>query len=293
MGYGLNSFKCLKLRILLVVSGVFLSSCSNLFSEKSTEGYYQLVWKDEFDCNHKLDENEWNYERGFRRNFEAQWYKSDNVNCYKGILQIEANREVVDNPFYDATSDNWRKQRKQAFYTSGSINTKGKHSWLYGRFEIRARIKTENGLWPAIWFLGDEGNWPKRGEIDLMEYYQGQILANAAWAQTASKKPRWDSVKTPMSEFNDLNWDEKFHLWRMDWDKDFIHMYLDGKLLNTVNLSKAVNPDGFKPKEPFQQPHYLLLNLAIGGKAGGDPSNTAFPTIYEIDYVRVYQKKKL
>jgi len=268
-----------------------LISCSSLpTKDLVVDNSYQIVWQDEFDCKRKIDENNWNYERGFRRNNEAQWYKSDNVNCRNGILEIEAKREVVDNPFFDATSDNWRKQRKQAFYTSGSINTKGKHSWKYGRFEIRARIKTQDGLWPAIWFLGDEGTWPKRGEIDLMEYYQGQILANAAWAQAGSKKPLWDSVKIPMSDFNDLHWDEKFQLWRMDWDKDFIQLYLDGKLLNTIDLSKAINPVGKLPKEPFQQPHYLLLNLAIGGKPGGDPSNTTFPNKYEIDYVRVYQK---
>lgn len=272
---------------------ISLLSCSSLPAKDSvTDERYQMVWQDEFDCKQKVDESDWNYERGFRRNFEAQWYKSDNVNCRNGILEIEAKREVVDNPFYDASSDNWRKQRKQAFYTSGSINTKGKHSWKYGRFEIRVRIKTQDGLWPAIWFLGDEGTWPTRGEIDLMEYYQGQILANAAWAKADSKKPFWNSVKIPMSHFNDRHWDKKFHLWRMDWDQNFIHMYLDGELLNRIDLSQAINPPGKLPKEPFQQPHYLLLNLAIGGNAGGDPTHTFFPTKYEIDYVRVYQKTK-
>lgn len=276
----------------LITCLIVIFACTPLRQSIESNDGYALVWQDEFDCSRKIDERDWNYERGFRRNFEAQWYKSDNVNCHDGILEIEAKREVVDNPFYEASSDNWRKQRKQAFYTSGSINTKGKHSWKYGRFEIRARIQTQDGLWPAIWFLGNEGTWPKRGEIDLMEYYQGQILANAAWAQADSDKPVWDSVKIPMSDFNDPHWHEKFHLWRMDWDKDFIQLYLDDQLINSIDLSKAINPAGKLPKEPFQQPHYLLLNLAIGGKAGGDPSNTAFPNKYEIDYVRVFQKLK-
>jgi len=275
----------------ILVSCLCLQSCSTQSTTRQvTVSEYKLVWQDEFNCSRKIDERDWNYERGFRRNFEAQWYKSNNVNCHNGILEIEAKREAVDNPFYDVASDNWRKQRKQAHYTSGSINTKGKHSWLYGRFEIRARIKTQDGLWPAIWFLGNEGKWPKRGEIDLMEYYQNQILANAAWAQAGSKKPVWNSVKIPMSDFNDPKWDEKFHVWRMDWNKDFIHMYLDGQLINSIDLFEAVNPEGVLPKEPFQQPHYLLLNLAIGGKAGGDPTDTFFPNKYEIDYVRIYQK---
>ncbi|WP_440877360.1 glycoside hydrolase family 16 protein [Thalassotalea sp. PLHSN55] len=281
-----------------VLLSSFLFSCSTSTINNANESHsaphvdgYQLVWQDEFNCQSKLDENDWNYEQGFKRNFEAQYYQSDNVNCNNGILEITAKKEVVANAAYQAKSNNWRKQRKKAFYTSGSINTKGKHSWQYGRFEVRARIKTQDGLWPAIWFLGNEGNWPANGELDLMEYYQGKILANAAWAKAKNEKPKWDSVKTPMSEFNDPNWDEKFHLWRMDWDKDFIHMYLDGKLLNTIDLSKAVNPEGRFPKQPFQQPHYLLLNLAIGGSAGGDPSQTPFPSKYEIDFVRVYQKQ--
>ncbi|MGE5406639.1 MAG: hypothetical protein ACM3NR_02910, partial [Methanosarcina sp.] len=74
-------------------------------------------------------------------------------------------------------------------------------------------------------------------------------------------------------------------IWMMDWNKDSISLFLDGKLLNSTLVSQTVNPDGFNP---FLQPHYLLLNLAIGG-AGGDPSRSPFPIRYEVDYVRVYQ----
>jgi beta-glucanase (GH16 family) len=74
----------------------------------------------------------------------------------------------------------------------------------------------------------------------------------------------------------------------LNWDKDFIRLYLDNELLNEVDLSKTINPDGFNP---FNQPQYILLNLAIGGDHGGDPSQTVFPIAYEVDYVRIYQKE--
>jgi beta-glucanase (GH16 family) len=93
-----------------------------------------------------------------------------------------------------------------------------------------------------------------------------------------------------VKSFNDPKWDEKFHIWRMDWDEKAIKLYLDNELLNTIDLTKTLNPKGQKIRNPFHQKHYLLLNLAIGGNAGGDPSKTEFPSKYEIDYVRVYQQ---
>lgn len=80
---------------------------------------------------------------------------------------------------------------------------------------------------------------------------------------------------------------ERFHLWRMEWDEDRIELFLNGELLNTINIEEATYADGFNP---FRQPHYILLNLAIGAN-GGNPSNTEFPLSYEVDYVRVFQKK--
>ena len=111
-----------------------------------------------------------------------------------------------------------------------------------------------------------------------MEYYQGKILANACWGTKKRWSAKWDSSKTPVESFGDPKWDEKFHIWRMDWDKDKIALYLDDKLLNTIDVTKTINPTDRGPKNPFRQPHYILLNLAIGGQAGGDPSKATFPT---------------
>jgi len=161
---------------------------------------------------------------------------------------------------------------------------------MYGRFEMRARIDTRAGLWPAFWTLGTKGLWPGCGEIDIMEYYRGMLLANAAWASEQPWTPQWDDIRKPITEFNDLQWSGKFHVWRMDWDAESIKLYVDDYLMNSVALTETFNKDK-EGKNPFRQPHYIILNLAIGGTAGGDPSGTEFPARYEIDYVRVYEKQ--
>lgn len=252
---------------------------------------YRLVWADEFETAGRPNPKNWRYEKGFQRNNELQCYRPENAFCKDGLLVIEGRRQTAPNPHFVRDSPDWRKARANIEYTSACLTTQGLHSWQYGRFEIRARIKAQAGLWPAIWFLGEEGRWPANGEIDLMEFYNGNILANACWMAKGGKKPEWDESKKPVESFGDPDWDSKFHVWLMDWDSDRIILSVDGMVLNTIELSKTVNPAGHGPANPFRQPHYLLLNLAIGGNNGGDPSKTAFPTRYEIDYVRVYQKE--
>jgi len=249
---------------------------------------YKLVWADEFDKDGQSDPCNWTYERGFVRNEELQWYQPDNARCEKGLLVIEARRERKQNPNYDPNSGNWKKNREYSEYTSASITTRGLHNWMYGRFEMRGRIDTHPGLWPAFWTLGVEGRWPSSGEIDIMEYYQGMLLANAAWAVEKPGVAGWDDAKIPITDFNDPDWSMKFHLWRMDWDVNSIKLYVDERLLNTIDLQKTFNKDK-QGRNPFRQPHYIILNLAVGGESGGDPSNTKFPAKFEIDYVRVYR----
>ncbi len=257
-----------------------------------SEGY-KLVWNDEFYSDGKPDSSNWDYEIGFKRNNELQWYHPDNAICKNGKLVIEAQRIDIPNPNYKSNSSNWRESRKKVEYTSSCLITKGKHQWQYGRFEIKARIDTTKGSWPAIWTLGIDKPWPSNGEIDLLEFYikdnKQSILANVASGTATKWKAKWDSVIKDLSYFikKDPLWVKKFHVWRMDWDKDYIRLYLDDELLNETPLRETTNPDGF---QPFHQPHYLLLNLAIGSN-GGDPQNSKFPITYEIDYVRVYQKR--
>lgn len=269
---------------LLIITGV---QASETVAED-----YKLVWADEFNKDGAPDPANWRFEHGFVRNNELQWYQPENAFCEDGLLVIEGRRERKPNPNYDPQSQSWRRNREFIEYTSSCLITRGLHSWQYGRFEIRARIKTQEGLWPAIWFLGVNGRWPNNGEIDLMEYYGGNILANAAWGSETRRSGTWDDSRTPVESFGDPEWDETFHVWRMDWDSESIQLYLDDQLLNSVDLSTTLNPPNRRPENPFHQPHYLLINLAIGGTQGGDPSETKFPTRYEIDYVRVYQSNR-
>lgn len=283
-------------KLLVILITAIVAGCSSDASQHSStekEGY-ELVWQDEFEEGTKPDTTNWSYEQGFVRNEELQWYQKDNATIEDGLLIIEGRREQVPNPSYDGSGTSWRESRQHAEYTSSSINTRNKQTFQYGLFEIRARIDTASGMWPAIWTLGThpERGWPANGEIDIMEFYkvdgEQTILANAAWANE-SNQPVWDERKVPFSEFldKDPQWTEKFHIWKMDWTENYIKLYLDDELINEVDLSTSVNPDGFNP---FHQPHYILLNLAIGSN-GGDPSNTEFPKRYEVDYVRVYQQE--
>ena len=117
-----------------------------------------------------------------------------------------------------------------------------------------------------------------------MEYYRGELLANLIWAgpQRTSSFTR----RKPIASFDDPEWSTKFHIWRMDWDENRIVITVDGQVLNDSDLNRAANPDG---TNGYRQPHFMILNLAIGGNAGGDPSATQFPARFEADYVRVYQ----
>ncbi|NLD94842.1 MAG: family 16 glycosylhydrolase [Fibrobacter sp.] len=251
-----------------------------------------LVWNDEFSKDGKPDAANWRYETGFVRNQELQWYQSDNASVKNGVLVIEGRKQQVKNPNYVSGSTDWKKNRQYAQYTSSSINSSGLKTWKFGRFDIRARINTQKGSWPAIWTLGVNGEWPSNGEIDILEFYQVSgvpgILANFAWGTTTRWQAKWDGANKPLSYFvnKDPMWVDKFHVWTMDWGRDTIRLLLDGELMNEALVKDMNNPDG---SNPFLQNHYILLNLALGAN-GGDPSGSTFPILYEVDYVRVYQK---
>ena len=268
-----------------------------LFSSFVFAQEWQLVWNDEFDGSGPLNTEVWKAEHGFVRNEEYQWYQEQNAYRHDGILVLEGRLDSIPNPRFQAGSRSWQRNRPFARYSSASVNTRGTYSFLYGRMEVRARIPAVCGAWPAIWTLGDRMPWPSNGEIDIMEYYQikgtPHILANAAWGNDRPNSAVWNSKRIPFSHFleKDPDWAQKFHVWTMDWDSLAIRIYLDGELLNDISLSNTINGSIGNHKNPFHQSQYILLDLAIGGINGDEPQPDSFPLRYEIDYVRVYQKK--
>ncbi len=283
--------------IIVFVFSVGSAAITATASNQSEDEGYHLVWNDEFDIDGAPNPEYWNYEEGFVRNKEWQWYQPQNAYCRDGLLIITAREENKPNPTYDPASRHWGRQRKHIECTSACVITRDKKEFLFGRFEVRARIPAARGSWPAIWFLGNNGMpWPYNGEIDLMEFYPSggtrSILANACWGGDNGRS-KWDSGIIPFTHWTERDslWATQFHVWRMDWDKDFIRLYLDDELLNEIDLSQTINGKNHKGsgRNPFHTPMYLLLNLAMGS-SGGKVDKAAMPMHYEIDYVRVYQK---
>ncbi len=249
---------------------------TNPTTPPATDTVKKLVWSDEFNTGSTPDTTKWMYNIGTGSNGwgnnEAQYYTSDatNARIENGNLIIEARNES--------------KGGKN--YTSARLLTQGKSSWTYGRFEIRAKLPKGVGTWPAIWMLGDNittVGWPTCGEIDIMEHV-GKEQDMVHWS-THSKLNNWTlgTQRTNKTTIDGVSKD--FHIYKMEWSKDYIQFFVDGTLYYTSpNEGKGSN------YYPFNAPQFLLLNLAIGGNMGGNTiDNNIFPCRMEVDYVRVYQ----
>lgn len=263
-----------------------LSSLALAAAEPRPAAEWKMVWHDEFDKDGPPDPANWDYERGFIRNQELQYYQPENAVCRDGKLIIEARREHKPNPDYRPNGKGW-KNREFIEYTSACLITKGKHEFTYGKVEMRGRIDARKGSWPAFWTLGTSFSrigWPECGEIDIMEEIKGDLLANVHFGFQGKKK----SVVTrrPIEKLGGEAWTKEFHVWTMEWDEKRIDLSVDGKLMTHFNVADDDEPG---KDNAFRKPHYFLLNQAIGGTAGGDPSKTEFPVKLEIDWVRVYQ----
>ena len=274
---------------------LLLAFCLQINAQGSADDW-TLIFHDEFDGT-EVNWDVWQSEHGLVRNEEYQWYQPQNAHVQDGVLLLEGRIDSIPNPNYNPEGRDWRQRRPYAPYSSASINTRHSFQFQYGRLEVRARIPAVIGSWPGIWTLGSSLPWPSCGEIDVMEYYhiQGKphILANAAWGGERRGSAVWNTKRIPYDHFLELDpyWGERFHTWLMDWSEDSLLIYLDGELLNEVDLTQTINGAPGQNKNPMRQPHYILLNLAIGGLNGGEPVADAFPMRYEIDYVRVWQKQ--
>jgi len=169
---------------------------------------------------------------------------------------------------------------KNANYTSASLVTDGKKSWTYGKLEARIKLPKGQGMWPAFWLLGQNIHtvgWPKCGEIDIMEHINNEDLLHGT-LHWFDQKHVSSGGTTPCDV-------TKYHNYSIEWDKEFVRLLLDGQKYWEVNIK-----DGINSTEEFHSPHYIILNLAIGGDWPKNPDQTtAFPDTMYVDYVRVYQ----
>lgn len=241
---------------------------------------YHLVWSDEFDVDGGIDETKWCYETGGHGwgNNEKQYYttKDDNVYVKDGILHLVAKKE------------NFEKNS----YTSGKISTYGKASWKYGYIEAMAKVPVGVGSWPAVWMLSDAIHngirWPDCGEIDILEHVgkdPGTIHASL------HSKLYNHSIKTEQHYFENVgDVSSDFHKYAIEWTEDYVEFFFDDR--SYVKYAKGENGrDTTDGGWPFNKNFYILLNLAVGGNFGGPAiDDETIPWVYQIDYVRVYQK---
>ena len=239
--------------------------------------YTEMVWNDEF-AGSAIDPAKWGYDIGGSGwgNNELEYYTSSSENAYlnNGNLVIEAKRQ----------SQGGRD------YTSARMLTKGKQSFRYGRIDVSAKLPKGQGIWPAIWMLGadiDQNNWPKCGEIDIMEL-RGQepnkILTTMHFPKTDGTR---EFKGSPDQVLPSGNFSDAFHTFSVVRSKDQMRFFLDGKQYYTFTPSD-VNGGGY----PFNNPFFMILNVAVGGDFLGNPNaSTVFPQKMEVDYVRYYQYK--
>ena len=241
---------------------------------------WTLVWSDEFNYNGLPDSNRWNYEIGYVRNGENQYYTSNrlqNACVTNGMLVITARKEAYIPPgqLYPVAS-----------YTSASLITLAKENWTYGRLEVRAKEPLPmGGVWTAFWTQGTNfpvAGWPLCGELDVSEYvnWNPNPHGNAFWGYNGGSVGDGKIYYTPTPSYDD------FHIYAAEWSSDRIDYYYDTTNYYTIYLDEA----GVGPSNPFRNPQYILLNFALGGAWGGTIYDPGLPQQFLIDYVRVYQQ---
>ena len=283
--------------MMLSIPGCSKTEESSSVTESSTDGTtvevvktetpelpgYSLLWSDEFDGD-TMDESKWNYEPhepGWTNN-ELQEYttSTDNVFVKDGHLVLKAIKTEKDGKEY---------------YTSGKVTGQNKTDFTYGKVVVSAKVPEGQGLWPAIWMMPQDesyyGQWPKCGEIDIMESLGNDTTISYSTIHYGEPHAEQQGTitKTGADSFSST-----FHEYSVEWEPGEIRFYTDDELVLTVNdWFTAVQGEDDKPyPAPFDQPFFVQMNLAVGGNWPGNPDATTdfSKAEFEIDYVRVYQK---
>ncbi|MBR4321715.1 MAG: carbohydrate binding domain-containing protein [Treponema sp.] len=276
-------------KILLASSLAFAAATAFAQGKPSEYTEKDLVWQEDFNGK-KLNTKDWNYE--FHEpgwvNAELQRYDDSKKNTYlkNGCLVIQAIKE--------------EKKDGTVHYSSGRINTQGKHAYTYGRFEARLRVPKGKGFLPAFWMMPDDesyyGQWPKCGEIDIMEVLGDDVTKLYGTLHFGEPHAMVQGTQTLASG----NFADEFHTFAVEWEPGEIRWYCDGVNYKTANDWFTKRP-GFAEQSypaPFDQPFYVILNVAVGGSWVGYPDDTTDfdpkkddAKMY-VDYVKIYQKKE-
>ena len=256
-------------------------------AENADPGYdtgslgYELVWADEFDAEGLPDPSRWAFNTGGGGwgNGELQYYMpKGNASIENGVLIIEARKE----------------KRGNCSYSSARMLTRNVVDWLYCKIEVRAKLPSGKGTWPAIWMLPTDfayGDWPASGEIDIMEHvgYDPDVIVQSIH----TKKTHGGSASNHSAAVPGAR--EEFHTYGMEWLPDRIIFSIDGA--ETYVYEKPETNEGERPSDtwPFDQRMHLILNLAFGGTWGGAMGidEGCLPARFEVDYVRVYQSPEI
>lgn len=238
---------------------------------------YELVWADEFDTDGPPDPERWAFNTGGGGwgNGELQYYMPrGNASVGNGVLTVEARKE----------------KRGTCSYSSARMITRGTAEWLYCKIDLRAKLPSGKGTWPAVWMLPADfvyGDWPASGEIDIMEhvgYDPDVIVQSVHTAKTHGDSAVSRSTGVPGAR-------EEFHNYGLEWLPDRIVFSVDGEQTSVYEKPEDAGPDAW----PFDQRMYLLINLAFGGTWGGSMGidESCLPARLEVDYVRVYQSPEI
>ena len=259
---------------------ILLGGWTALSAQSPTNDGPRLVWSEEFDYQGAPDTTHWAYDLGDGcpqicgwGNNERQFYTTDlaNARVAEGQLVIEAHQ--TDDP--------------EQPYTSARLVTRGKAAWTYGRIEVRAKLPRGRGTWPAIWMLPAEaryGGWPRCGEIDIMEHVGYNPLKVFGTVHTEAYNHMYGTQQGDSILVADAA--DAFHVYAIEWRPDGIEFLVDGEVYHHFPRYSE-DPAAW----PFDQPFYLILNLAVGGNWGGrhGVSPHIWPQQLQVDYVRVYE----